>query len=117
MCKHMPRRIEEMENLHPRIEIDREKLEAFCQKWKITELSLFGSVLRDDFRPDSDVDVLVTFDPNAQWSLFDMVDIEDDLQRMLNREVDVMTRRSVESSRNYIRRKSILSSARTIYES
>ena len=62
-----------------RIPIDQEKIAEFCQRWKITEFALFGSVLRDDFRPDSDVDVLVTFAPDAEWSLFDDVDMEEEL--------------------------------------
>jgi predicted nucleotidyltransferase len=55
------------------IEIPTEKIADFCQRWKITEFAFFGSVLRDDFRPDSDVDILVSFDPNAHRTLFDMV--------------------------------------------
>jgi len=55
------------------IEIPTDKIADFCQRWKITEFAFFGSVLRDDFRPDSDVDILVSFDPNAHRTLFDMV--------------------------------------------
>jgi hypothetical protein len=57
--------------LQERVSVPTEKIEAFCRKWRIVEFALFGSVLRDDFRPDSDVDVLVTFDPSAPWSLWD----------------------------------------------
>ena len=104
-----------METLKPQIEIDREKLETFCKKWKITELALFGSVLRDDFGPDSDVDVLVTFAPDADVSLWDVLDAEEELKQMLGRDVDLVLRTTVERSRNYIRRRNILSSARPFY--
>ena len=97
------------------LEIADDALAAFCRRWQVTELALFGSVLRGDFRPDSDVDVLVTFDPKARWTLFEMVDMQDDLVRLLGRQVDLVSRRGVESSRNYLRRKAILSSAETIY--
>jgi predicted nucleotidyltransferase len=94
--------------------IDQEQLAAFCRRWRITELSLFGSVLRDDFRPDSDVDVLVTFAPDAPWTLFDLVRVEDELAAMLGRKVDLVERPAVEKSRNYIRRRAILSLAQPV---
>ena len=72
-----------------KIEMPKEKIAEFCQKLKIVELSLFGSVLREDFRPDSDVDVLVTFAPDAQYSLFDLVHIEEELKEILGRKVDL----------------------------
>lgn len=87
----------------------------FCRRWKITELALFGSVLRDDFRPDSDVDVLVTFAPDAQWSLFDHVDMEDELRQILGRSVDLVNRRGIERSRNQHRRRAILESAQVVH--
>ena len=77
------------------ITVDREKIAEFCRRWKITELSLFGSVLRDDFRPGSDVDVLVTFAPDAQWSLFDAVEMEQELSTIFGRKVDLISRRPV----------------------
>jgi predicted nucleotidyltransferase len=94
------------------IEIPKEKLREFCRKWKVTEFALFGSVTRpEEFRADSDVDVLVTFAPDARWSLFDHVHMRDDLVEIFGREVDLLTRRGVEQSRNYLRREAILSSA------
>lgn len=96
---------------HIAIDYDREKLRDFCRKWKITEFSLFGSVVRDDFGPESDVDVLVTFAPDARRSLFDMVHMEDELVEIFGREVDLLTRRAVERSLNHIRRDSILGDA------
>jgi len=101
--------------MKPNIEIPREEIAAFCRKWKIEELSMFGSVLREDFRPDSDIDVLVSFSGEARWSLFDMINMEEELQTILGREVDLVERSTVERSRNYIRRKAILSNLEMIY--
>lgn len=98
-----------------RIPIDREKIAEFCRRWKITEFALFGSVLRDDFRPDSDVDVLVTFAPDTRYSLFDLVRIQDELKQILGREVDLVERKAIERSENYIRRKHILRSVEPVY--
>jgi uncharacterized protein len=92
-----------------------EVLSRFCQHWKIRELALFGSVLRDDFRPDSDIDVLVTFDTDADWSLLDHVRMQKDLEALLGREVDLVSRRGIERSANWIRRQAILNTAETIY--
>jgi uncharacterized protein len=102
-----------MGELH--LEMPQEQIEAFCRKWKIKELSLFGSVLRKDFKPDSDVDILVSFFPEARHSLFDHVEMRDELQDILKRKVDLLTRKAVEQSKNYIRRKAILESAETYY--
>ena len=97
------------------IDLPREKIAKFCKKWKIHEFSFFGSVLTDDFRPDSDIDVLVTFEEDAKHTLFDLVHMQDELKQIFGREVDLLTRRGVEQSRNYIRRKSILSSLEAVY--
>ena len=101
--------------MNPRLTLDPEKIAAFCQRWKIVELSLFGSVLRDDFRPDSDVDVLVTFAPEADWSLFDHVAMEEELSAVVGRKVDLVSRRAIERSTNWIRRQAILDSAEPCY--
>ncbi len=98
-----------------RIPIDREKIAGFCRKWRIVEFALFGSVIRADFRPDSDVDVLVTFAPEARWSLLDMVTMGDELKGMFGREVDLVERHAVEQSENYIRRKHILQNLEDVY--
>ena len=97
------------------LEISREKVADFCRRWKITELALFGSLLRDDFRSDSDIDVLVTFAPDAAWRLDDLLDMKEELEAMFGRRVDLVEKRLVESSENYIRRKHILSHLETIY--
>ena len=99
----------------PRIPIDREKVTDFCRRWKITELALFGSVLREDYRPGSDIDLLVTFARDAQWSLFDHVTMEEELSRILGHKVDLVSRRAIERSRNWIRRKAILETAEPFY--
>ena len=90
-------------------------IDAFCRKWDVSELSLFGSVLREDFGPSSDVDILVAFDIEAGHSLFDLVRMEDELRTIFGRDVDLVSRRGVEASRNHFRRKSILKSTRPIY--
>ena len=92
------------------INLPKEEIAEFCKKWGVSEFSFFGSVLTDDFRPDSDIDVLVTFEDDAKHTLFDLVHMQDELKQIFGREVDLLTRRGVEQSRNYIRRKSILSS-------
>ena len=93
----------------------REEIAAFCQRWQITELAFFGSVLRDDFRPDSDVDVLVTFAPGIEWSLFDHIAMEEELSARLGRKVDLVNRRALERSSNWMRRKAILETAEPFY--
>lgn len=97
------------------VAIPKEQLEAFCLRWKVAEIALFGSVLRDDFRPDSDVDVLVSFMPEARYGLFDMARMQKELEVILGREVDLVEKEAVEQSRNYLRRKAILSSAEVVY--
>ena len=99
------------------IQIDRQRIQDFCSKWKITEFAFFGSILREDFRPDSDVDVLVSFSEDAHHSLFDMVHMQEELQRILGRPVDLVSRRAIEKSRNYLRRRAILESAEVVYGS
>jgi hypothetical protein len=78
-------------------------------------MAFFGSVLRNDFRPDSDVDVLVEFLPEAKLGLFDLVRMQEELKDILGREVDLVEKTAIEQSRNYLRRKAILSSAEMIY--
>lgn len=107
----------EMSSVEDRIRIvlPTETVEQFCRRWQIVEMALFGSVLRDDFGPDSDIDMLVTFAPDFQRTLADAVAMQDEIEALLGRKVDLINRRTIEQSRNYIRRKAILSSARTIY--
>ena len=98
-----------------RIKIDRERIAEFCRTWRITELALFGSVLRNDFGAESDVDILVTFCEETRWGLFDLCRMEDELATIFGRKVDLITRPSVEQSRNYIRRRHILGNLETIH--
>ena len=93
------------------------EVDEFCKHWRVSELALFGSVLRDDFRPESDVDVLVTLDEQAHHTLFDLYQMEEALRRLLGRDVDLVSRRGIERSRNQRRRRAILDSAQVIYES
>jgi uncharacterized protein len=87
----------------------------FCQHWQITELSVFGSVLRDDFHADSDIDMLVAFAPTANWGLWDHAQMQQELEALLGRPVDLISKRAIERSANWIRRQEILSTAQTIY--
>lgn len=98
-----------------RISLQREAIADFCRKWNITEFSLFGSVLRTDFRPDSDIDVLVTFAPDAAWTLLDHVEMQEELAGLLGRKIDLVSRKGIERSRNSLRRDAILRSAEVFY--
>ncbi|MCB9446002.1 MAG: nucleotidyltransferase domain-containing protein [Ardenticatenaceae bacterium] len=98
-----------------RLNLSQDEIKTFCHKWKIVRLDLFGSVIRDNFRSDSDVDVLVTFAPDAKWTLLDHVDMQDELKVILGRDVDLVSRHGIERSQNHIRRREILNSARMIY--
>jgi hypothetical protein len=95
-----------------RIPIDKKKIAAFCRRWQIAEFSLFGSVLREDFRPDSDVDVLVSFHPQASWSLWDLAEMQEELEKMFGRSVDLVEK---EGLRNPFRRHSILNTREVFY--
>lgn len=95
-----------------RIPLPLEEIESLCRKWRIRELSLFGSVLRDDFHPGSDIDVLVQFEPEAHWSLFDFIDLQDELEGLLQRKVDVVSERGL---RNPFRRREILGTRQVVY--
>ncbi|HEX6386204.1 MAG TPA: nucleotidyltransferase family protein [Anaerolineae bacterium] len=96
-------------------EIPEEEIRRLCHQWQIVELALFGSVLRDDFGPDSDVDVLVTFAPDANWGLLEHVQMEQELEDLLQREVDLISKRAVERSHNWIRRQEILDTAQVLF--
>lgn len=100
--------------MEKRITINTEQIAEFCRRWKITEFALFGSVLRSDFRPDSNIDVLVTSAPDAP-TLLDLAVMEEELQRLFDHPFDLVTKPSIEQSYNYIHRKSILDSAEVIY--
>ena len=99
------------------ISLPQNKIADFCRRWKINELALFGSVLRSDFGPDSDLDILVTLAPEADWSLFDHVRMVEELEHLLERKIDLLSRRAVEQSHNEPRRREILDTAQVVYVS
>ncbi len=103
------------ETLHERLGVDEAALAAFCRKWHVAELALFGSVLRDDFAEASDVDALVTFQPGAGPQFPDLLNMHEEFKNLVGREVDLSKRVVIERSRNYIRRENILSTAQVIY--
>lgn len=90
------------------------QLQALCARWRISRLELFGSALRDDFRPDSDIDLLVSFAADADWSLLEHAQMQQELSDLLHRPVDLISRRAVERSANHVRRRAILDSAREL---
>ncbi|MBI2939323.1 MAG: nucleotidyltransferase family protein [Chloroflexi bacterium] len=96
----------------PRIAIDRQRIAEFCRRHQVKTLALFGSVLRDDFRPASDVDVLVDLEPDAKVSLFEFAGMQDELAAIFGREVDLVEKRGL---RNPFRRRAILETAEEIY--
>ncbi len=89
----------------------------FCQRWQINEFYVFGSVLREDFRPNSDIDIMVSFEADAPWGLLEFVRMKRELETLLGREVDLITKKSIEQSHNWIRRQEILGTAQLIYVS
>jgi predicted nucleotidyltransferase len=101
----------------PAIDLPIAEIADLCRKYHVTELALFGSALRDDFRPDGDVDLLVTFDENASIGLFEFAELQIELGNLIGRDVDLISRRGVEQSENWIRRREILGSSSVIYGS
>ncbi|WP_318699363.1 MULTISPECIES: nucleotidyltransferase family protein [unclassified Roseofilum] len=100
--------------IYERLGTTPEHLTEFCQRWSIIELALFGSILRDDFNADSDVDILVTFKSNHSWGL-EFIQMREQLSTLFNRPVDLITRKSIINSPNMLRRQNILNSAEVIY--
>jgi predicted nucleotidyltransferase len=95
--------------------IEADRIADFCRRWKIDRLAVFGSALREELRPDSDIDLLVTFSSDADWTMFDHFTMEEELSRILGREVDLINVRAIEENPNPITRHEILDSARQIY--
>ena len=98
--------------MSPKIPIDYKKITVFCKKWNIAEFAVFGSVLRDDFRQDSDVDVLVTFGPGGGITFDNRVDMQDELKAIFNREIDLVEKKAIS---NPFRRYSILTTKEVLY--
>jgi predicted nucleotidyltransferase len=90
-------------------------IQNICERWHIKELALFGSALRSDFHPESDIDLLVTFAPDAKRGLTETLQIQDEFQALLGRKVDLIVKHAIERSDNWLRKKNILESAQTIY--
>jgi len=97
-----------------KIKVPRRKLMAFCRKYRIQKLAFFGSVLREDFKPTSDIDVIVEFEKGHTPGLVFFA-MPEELKKILGREVDLLTYQGINSSRNPIRRKAILESAQVYY--
>ena len=97
------------------VTVDRNALAEVCRKWGIKSVALFGSVLRDDFTSESDIDLLLEYFPDSRISLFDYGYMNEDFQRVFGREVDLVQAEGLRTSRNYIRRENIFSSARQFY--
>jgi predicted nucleotidyltransferase len=101
--------------IQTRLGISQQKLEEICHHWKITELALFGSILRLDFTEKSDIDILVTFADEARWGLIDFIRLNQQLETEFKRSVDLLTKQSIEKSKNWLRKREILQTAEVIY--
>lgn len=98
-----------------RLGVSQTAIIEFCQRWQIIEFAVFGSVLRSDFHPDSDIDVLVTFAPEAKRGLTETIQMQDELKAMFHRDVDFIVKTALKKSQNWLRRQTILDSAQVIY--
>ena len=107
--------VRDRERLAARVGVPLSAIEAFCDRWQVGELALFGSVLRDDFGPDSDIDVMIRFRSERTPGLFGLAGMQQELADLFTRKVDLVSRAAIEESRNYIRRKAILESAQVVY--
>jgi len=97
------------------LSVSKDKIKDFCTRWNVKEFAVLGSILREDFRPESDIDVMVSFAPGTSWRVDDMLEMKEELGEIFGRRVDLVERRLVESNPNYIRRKHILNNSETIY--
>ncbi len=105
------------ETVGDRLPISKEKLIKICQQWQITEFALFGSVLREDFREDSDIDLLVSFAADAPQGLLTLAKLKHYLEDLLECQVDLVVKAAIEEGDNWLRRQEIFNTAVTIYES
>ena len=103
--------------IYHRFRISPTQLTELCQRRHVAELALFGSILRNDFHANSDIDILIIFQPDVKVSLLDLVDMQYELEDITDRKIDLLTKKSVIDSPNWIRRKEILSTTKVIYES
>ena len=109
------KKAENLDQIYQRLGICEQEITKFCQKWQITELALFGSILRDDFNSESDIDFLVTFGDDVSIGIFVLYDIEKELKFMVKRNIDFIFKQNIEKSPNWIRRGNILGTAQVIY--
>lgn len=94
------------------LRVDDEALSAVCRKWRVSEMALFGSVLRGELGPESDVDVLVTFEPGAPWDLWDFATLEEEIRRLFGRKTDVV---ETSALRNPFFRHEVLRTREVVY--
>lgn len=99
----------------PSLTISPQEIAHFCRRWKIRELALFGSVLREDFSAQSDIDILVDFQDEADWGLLDHVQMQQELQVLLQRNVDLISKRALLQSPNWVRRQEILNTIQVFF--
>jgi uncharacterized protein len=108
-----------MPNVYRRLNLTPEEVAEFCQKWQIVELALFGSILRDDFRINgddpSDIDLLYVLAKSSKHSLFDIINMREELEILCKRKVDLVSKNAIQQSRNWLRRQDILSSGMVLY--
>lgn len=108
-----------IQKIYQRLNTTPEAITTFCEKWNIEELALFGSVLRDDFRKDgedpSDIDFLYLFSEDVNYSLFDVMHMREELENMLDRKVDFVSKKAIQRSRNWLRRQEILGAGMIFY--
>ncbi len=95
----------------------KDKIADFCRRWKVRELSLFGSIVRGEFGPDSDIDILIDFEDDAHWGLFEHIQMQRELEEVLGRKVDLISKRAVMNSSNRVLRREIERSAQVIFSS
>ncbi len=110
--KKKQRIIETMETMQPRVPLDMDQIKAFCEKWKVKEFSLFGSVLRDDFGPESDVDVLIELFDYEGIGLYEWMDMIEELEGLFHRKVDMV---DLQGLKNPFRRQEIITTRQVIY--
>jgi len=98
-------------------EIQESKLNSICKRYSLIEVALIGSVLREDFNNKSDIDLLIEFSPDNGFSLFDLVELKEEFEKLFSREVDIVSKRAIEKSKNNLRKKAILENYKVIYAS
>ena len=114
MSSHLTNDLHKAE-IYQRLQVDSEELKQFCQSNLIAELAVFGSILRDEFSSNSDVDILITYLPSAPRGLLEKVQLKEKFEHLFHRPVDLISKTSIENSYNWIKRASILNSSEVLY--